>query len=259
MADVQSPAEKETDAHSLQKRYGSYASYSTAGLIEQGMTKQRPQELSGNKEVVRQEPKNSLTISMKRKAIDDSNDNDTQKRIRISTSPPEKVSIHENSPTSDVLMQSPAIAHDTPKAILDPNVDEDEWAAFEADIAATERLESKANIVISAPALNAKQIINKSLEEEYTSKREKEEAELTLDKEDAAQKMEEELHKMQILEEKVKRLRTKREELRQKSSAMNLQKQPLPMVSASPPNKENSDYSDEDENDESWDSFRFNE
>ncbi|POS83570.1 hypothetical protein EPUL_004716 [Erysiphe pulchra] len=253
MADVQLPAEKEIDSLELQMRHDSY---STA---EHGVTKQRPQELPSNKETVRQESKNSSNISKKRKATDDSDENETQKRLRLSTSPPEKFSNHENSPISDVQMQSPAITHNSSNSTLDPNVDEDEWAAFEADIAATERLESEANIVISAPALSAEQIKNKSLEEEYTFKREKEEAELTLDKEEAAQKMEEELQKMQILEERVKKLRNKREELRKKSSAMNLQKQPIPTISASPQSKDNSDESDEDENDESWDSFRFNE
>lgn len=253
MADVQLPVEKDKDAYNLQKRNVS----SSTG--EHGMTKQGPQELPNNKETVQEELKNSLIISKKRKAADGSDDNETQKRLRLSTSPLEKLSTHKNSPISDIHMQSPAITDDNPNATYDSNVDEDEWAAFEADIAATVRQESESNIVISASALTAEQIRNKSVEEEYTFKREKEEAELTLDKEDAAQKMEEELQKMQILEERVKRLRSKREELRQKSSAINLQKQPLPPVSASPQSEDDSDYSDEDENDESWNSFMFKE
>ncbi|KAI6246822.1 hypothetical protein HI914_04576 [Erysiphe necator] len=216
---------------------------------------QRAQEKPIEKESVQHESKFNSSESRKRKACNVSDGNENQKRLRQATSLSEDFSSLENSPTTEANMQSPAISPNKLNILPKPDIDENEWAAFEADIAATERLESTTNIVISASALTAEQIKIKSIEEEYSFKREKEEAELTLDKEDAAQKMEEELHNMQILEERVNRLRTKREELRQKISIMNLKKQPLPMVSPSPSNEDDSD----DDKDESWDSFMFNE
>lgn len=87
-------------------------------------------------------------------------------------------------------------------------VDEDEWAAFEADIATAEEEVKQANdAVISAPAMMVADIV----------KEESSVLDLEGEKEDAARKMEEELEEMESLEARVKRLREKREELRKRA------------------------------------------
>jgi zinc finger protein 830 len=102
-----------------------------------------------------------------------------------------------------------------------PSVNEDEWAAFEADIAATEVPAATAynESVISAPAMSAADLAAKDNEEENSRRREKQEAELEGDKEDAARRMEDELQEIEGLEQRVKKLKDMREALRGKSKA----------------------------------------
>ncbi|CZS96982.1 hypothetical protein WAI453_010287 [Rhynchosporium graminicola] len=119
-----------------------------------------------------------------------------------------------------------------------PRVDEDEWAAFEADIEKAEEEVKQANdAVISAPAMMASDIV----------KREESSAlDLEGEKEDAARKIEEELEEMESLEQRVKKLREKREELR-KRAVVN--------VVASPPVEEEEDEDDDDDDDDDDDGF----
>jgi zinc finger protein 830 len=102
-----------------------------------------------------------------------------------------------------------------------PSVNEDEWAAFEADIAATEVSAAAPydDSVISAPAMSAADLAAKDKQEEHNRRREKQEAELEGDKEDAARRMEDELQEIEGLEQRVKKLKDMREALRGKSKA----------------------------------------
>jgi len=126
----------------------------------------------------------------------------------------------------------PATPSKPPESIIvpkkvEPQVDEDEWLAFEADIASAEAQVTAANeAVISAPAMSADDIKNRTAEEEYNARKERQEAEIEGDKEDAARKMEDELEEMESLEARVRRLREKREELRKKESIASLNKAP---------------------------------
>lgn len=108
------------------------------------------------------------------------------------------------------------------------DVDEAEWAAFEADIAAVEEQQPplqqaiSADAVISAPALSAEQVVE--YEEEKRRLREKEqktimESLIEGEKEDATRQLEEEFDEMQELEARVRRLKEKREALRRESTA----------------------------------------
>jgi len=72
---------------------------------------------------------------------------------------------------------------EAPEAMMIPRpegqVDEDEWAAFESDIATAEAQVQAANdAVISAPAMSAAELTKKSAEEDYAQKKERQEAEL---------------------------------------------------------------------------------
>jgi zinc finger protein 830 len=134
-----------------------------------------------------------------------------------------------------------------------PAVDEDEWAAFEADIAAAEA--PVANTydegVISAPAISAAELAAKDKEEENRRKREKQDAELEGDKEDAAKRMEDELEEIEGLEQRVKKLKEMREALRSKnkSGAVELQTAPPP-AEGLPKDKAGAGDDEEDEEDD---------
>ncbi len=143
----------------------------------------------------------------------------------------------------------------TKKAEPEPDVDENEWAAFESDIATAEAQVKAANdAVIMAPAMSAADLKKKSQEEEYNTKKERAEAEAEGDKEDAARKMEEELEEMHSLEERVRKMRERREELRKKESMIDLSKAKVAIL---PPATIEGDDEDDEEEDEEWDGFRM--
>jgi zinc finger protein 830 len=161
------------------------------------------------------------------------------------------------SPTTEIQIPSrPATpskpVEEIPKR-LEPTVDEDEWAAFEADISAADVPVIDNDAVISAPAMTAAELEKKSLEEDYAQRKERQEAELEGDKEDAARKMEEELEEMEGLEARVKRLREKREELRKKETVVGLNKPVVPPVVSNALDEDE----EEDEDDDDWDGFRM--
>jgi zinc finger protein 830 len=137
-----------------------------------------------------------------------------------------------------------------------PTIDEDEWAAFEADIAATEVPVAEA--VISAPAISAAELAAKSREEESAQRKERQAAEMEGDKEDAARKLEEEFEEMGELEERVRKLKEKREALRTKEAAI-LQSAPQP-TEVRPLAKtavDEEDEDDEEDDEDDWAGFRF--
>ncbi|KAI1841840.1 hypothetical protein JX266_011918 [Neoarthrinium moseri] len=158
------------------------------------------------------------------------------------------------------------------------NVDEAEWAAFEAEIAASEARPPPATIgaadyadaVISAPAMTADELAAKSQEEENARKRQLLDIEIADEKEDATRALEDEFDDMAQLDERFQKLKERRDELR-KASMANLRgaaaAAAAPDKSAKLAGKENagaangdeaeSDEDDEDE-DEDWDdAFRF--
>jgi len=136
-----------------------------------------------------------------------------------------------------------------------PQINEDEWAAFEADIAAADApVDSDA--VISAPAMSAEELKKKSAEEQYAMKKERQEAEIEGEKEDAVRKLEEQLEEMEGLEARVRRLREKREELRKKESMIGLNKPVVVPVQRATPIAEEDE--DDSEDDDEWAGFRMN-
>ncbi|CRG84508.1 hypothetical protein PISL3812_01788 [Talaromyces islandicus] len=96
-------------------------------------------------------------------------------------------------------------------------IDEDEWAAFERDVAApTHRAQLPAAAVaaatISAAPVSAEELAAQQQKRKEDQTLENEDAEG--EREDAARHLEEEFEEMEQLEERVKRLKAKREELR---------------------------------------------
>lgn len=172
------------------------------------------------------------------------------------------------TPTNEVQMNipsRPATPLKTTQEIpsrpdANANVDEDEWAAFEADIAAAEVRPDPVSMsngggVISAPAMTAAELKARDAEEDNKRRRERLEAEAEGDKEDAARKLEEEFEEMESLEERVRRLREKREALRSKESAVTLVTPSE--VDVEKANELEDDEDDDEEDDDDWDGFRM--
>ncbi|TVY51613.1 Zinc finger protein [Lachnellula cervina] len=154
----------------------------------------------------------------------------------------------EVQPANEIQIPSrpatPAKATPTPPQQNVPQVNEDEWSAFEADIAAAE-IPAAEDTIISAPAMSAAQLAAQSMEETKTQRKERQEAELEGDKEDAARKMEDELDEMQGLEQRVRKMREKREALRAKESMVELK-----AVATKPQLLDEEEDEDEDEGDD---------
>ncbi|KAI6778546.1 uncharacterized protein J7T54_003296 [Emericellopsis cladophorae] len=136
-------------------------------------------------------------------------------------------------------------------------VDEDEWAAFEADIAAS-AIPVEANI--SAPAMSAADLMNQPAEEHKPSKPE---IDLQDEREEAQRALEEEFDEMKDLEAKVLKLKERREDLR-KRRAESLQGAKPTIPEDERGGKENEavvgkdeESDDEDEDEDDWDGFRF--
>tara|TARA_R110002060_G_scaffold43934_4_gene55306 strand:+ start:1374 stop:1895 length:522 start_codon:yes stop_codon:yes gene_type:complete len=141
------------------------------------------------------------SASKKRKASDENGEDTIRKRSKPGNGLPDGFF---DGPGETMEMPSRPATPSKPIA----KVDEDEWAAFEADIATAEEQVKQANdAVISAPAIMAADVVK---EESIT-------LDIEGEKEDAARKMEEELEEMESLEARVKRLRDKREELRKRT------------------------------------------
>lgn len=151
----------------------------------------------------------------------------------------------ELQPANEIQIPSrpatPAKATPTPPQRPVVEVNEDEWAAFEADIAAAE-IPAAEDAIISAPAMSAAQLAAQSMEETKTQRKERQEAELEGDKEDAARKMEDQLDEMQGLEQRVRKMREKREALRAKESMVELK-----AVATKPQLLDEEESEDEDE------------
>ncbi|KAA6413288.1 MAG: hypothetical protein FRX48_03032 [Lasallia pustulata] len=145
-------------------------------------------------------------------------------------------------------------------------IDEDEWAAFERDVATPPPEVSVAPsaliaaATISAAPLSAAEIAARSREEASTQTKERREVELEGEKEDAALRLEEEFAEMEGLEERVKRLREKREDLRSKrEEEARVQEGTEAMDGVEGAQTEGNDDDDDDDNDEGyeWDGWRL--
>ena len=122
-----------------------------------------------------------------------------------------------SAPEPTILQPSnPEVAPTPPKTAENDGVDEDEWAAFERDVATPppEASALTAEATISAAPISAAELAAQSVEEASAPRKSLRDAELEGEKEDAARQMEEEFDEMAELEDRVKRLREQRERLR---------------------------------------------
>ena len=137
------------------------------------------------------------------------------------------VSTEDFQATSDApIKTTPPIttlpSHTIPAPPVSAQIDEDEWAAFERDIATPPDpgLPSAltAEATIKAAPITAAELAAQSQAEANSQSKERREAEIEGEKEDAARALEEEFDEMEGLEERVRRLRELREELRKKQA-----------------------------------------
>ncbi|AEO63884.1 c9b8b45e-e1d7-4d97-a532-76d9bc36171c [Thermothielavioides terrestris] len=173
-------------------------------------------------------------------------------------------------PTAETQPSSATAAQAAPAP-----VDEDEWAAFEAELvhgtagstrakpvgAAVAALDSDA--VISAPAMSAAEVAAKSEEEERTRRRALVDIQLEDEKEEATRALETEFDVMEELEARARKLRERREQLRvQANGGAASAVAVADGEKGAAPGKENvsmEEDEDDDEEDEldDWDGFRF--
>lgn len=152
-------------------------------------------------------------------------------------------------------------------------VDESEWAAFEADIAATS-VPYAEDATISAPAMTAEesaavaQLTQNSEDTDGNKRKTKAEVDLEDEKEEATRALEDEFEEMEELEARVQRLRDKREDIRRKRSESQGQATAAVPAKLNGVGKENiqgtvaeatavDEEDEEEEEDDDWDSFRL--
>ncbi|KAI9826559.1 MAG: hypothetical protein M1832_006155 [Thelocarpon impressellum] len=133
-------------------------------------------------------------------------------------------------------------------------VDEDEYAAFERDIAAAAAPSAldalNTTSAISAPALSAAELAARATADANAQQKTTDDAELEGEREDAARRMEEEIEEMEALEEKLARLRAQREELRKRAAET-----PSVRDAGGDATREEDDESDGDDEADEWDGW----
>ncbi|MCJ1273263.1 hypothetical protein MMC21_001053 [Puttea exsequens] len=139
-----------------------------------------------------------------------------------------------------------------------PHVNEDEWAAFERDVAtpppSIPALNAYTSATITAAPLTAAEIAAQARDEANVQSKERREAEVEGEREDAVRALEEEFEEMEGLEERVRRLREMREALRVRRAQGNDTDRMLEEVADadSGQNESEGDSDDDDEVDPSW-------
>ncbi|PLN75840.1 hypothetical protein BDW42DRAFT_179958 [Aspergillus taichungensis] len=152
-------------------------------------------------------------------------------------------------------------------------IDEDEWAAFEREVAAPSRLPQApaaltVEATISAAPMTAEQLAAQQERDAQAAKSRSREAEAEGEREDAARFMEDEFDEMEQLEERVRRLKHMREKLRKKTGEEDTQAPGEPTATAmaekqdksaneSKDEEDDDDEDDDDDDDDDWDNWRF--
>lgn len=284
MADVRSLLKNERAARRIQHKYASYSTTGTLLCIVCHLQLKSETLWDGHlrsaghitrvhkaQEIEKEAPAVSNGDSNKKKRKASEGEDTIRKRTKAANSLPEGFFDGRAEPTPEPSNPAPPTPNEiqipsrpaTPskpvaKVPKRPDVDEDEWAAFEADIAAAEvPVAAYDGGVISAPALSAAELMAMDKEEDNKRKRERVEAEMEGDKEDAARKLEDEFEEMEGLEERVRRLREKRETLRRKEGSAEVVPVKVSEENVEVEDDENDEDNDDDDDDDDWNGFRM--
>ncbi|KAL3488855.1 hypothetical protein BJX62DRAFT_169925 [Aspergillus germanicus] len=279
MADVRSLLRSE-----LASRKGSSQTGSTPNRV----TKKRkvdPTESATRKKVRHTDPEHLLANAQIRppsaqivaEAEEEEDDVEALPQDVMSTdNTPKRPNIAEETvETMTHVLENPSIPVSEAPAPLQA-VDEDEWAAFEREVAAPTRVPPQRPAAVAAAAtISAAPITTEELaalqQKENEEMRRNREAEAEGEREDAARFLEEEFDEMEQLEERVRRLKQMREQLRMKratDSAEPIQVDDAASVAAPPEqaakaalngdkSEDEEDDDDDDDDDDDWDNWRF--
>ena len=153
-----------------------------------------------------------------------------------------------------------------------PDIDEAEWAAFEAEVvnapAAGPAAGYSADAVISAAPVTASELAARSEEEERDRRRAAADVEMEDEREEATRALETEFEEMEELEARVRRLKEKREALRLHGASRAGDDEPTAGDAASAGGAEeekteaggladDDDDDDDTDGEDGWDGFRF--
>ncbi|KAL4865602.1 hypothetical protein BDV12DRAFT_174414, partial [Aspergillus spectabilis] len=212
-------------------------------------------------------------------AEEEENDDVETAVMRTEIDTPAQIEIAEETvETTTQSFETPSILPSEP--ITEPqaeNVDEDEWAAFEREVAAPTRVSHRPAAIAAAATISAAPVTAEELaalqEKEKEDMRRNREAEVEGEREDAARFLEEEFDEMEQLEERLRRLKNMREQLRvkRKESAEMDEDVASGVVASEPgPNTEGAiavdgkdedggeeEEDDDDDDDDDWDNWRF--
>ncbi|KAK8233421.1 hypothetical protein HDK90DRAFT_265909 [Phyllosticta capitalensis] len=163
---------------------------------------------------------------------------------------PAPISAAPQPPPQDVQTTAPA------------DIDEDEWAAFERDVASPPPERSRLAAINAAATIEAKPMTAEELaaqaREEQSKQRTKQEEELEAEKEDAVRHLEEEFDEMDELEQRVRKLREQREALRRATEPGGEDATTEPDSAPAQTHEEDEDEEDDDEDDfDDFDDWRF--
>ncbi|GBF62354.1 hypothetical protein TMEN_4892 [Trichophyton mentagrophytes] len=160
------------------------------------------------------------------------------------------------------------IAEEIPPAPENQAVDEDEWAAFEREVAQPSREQLPTTIntsaTISAAPVSAAELESREREDREAMAKSREAA-LLGDREDATRFLEEEFDEMEELDQRVKRLKQMRDEIRRKrqeesSKPNDVQESELldnNHTAGDGDEDENEEDDDDDDEGGSWDNWGF--
>lgn len=136
-------------------------------------------------------------------------------------------------------------------------IDEDEWAAFEREVATPPLTTSvfTSEATINAAPLSAAEIAVQEREEANVQKKERMEAFVEGEREDAARRLEDEFEEMAGLEEKVRRLKEQREQLRKEIKRGDEDARMMSEEGNDADVDDGDDSANEDEDDDEWDGW----
>ncbi|TWU74939.1 hypothetical protein ED733_005100 [Metarhizium rileyi] len=170
--------------------------------------------------------------------------------------------LHHNASSANTTGPAPTAGKKGPTA---PQVNESEWAAFEADIAAAE-IPYDEGTVISAPAMTTEQVAAKEAADAV--RKAQVDVDIEDEKEDATRALEDEFAEMKELEARVQSLKQKRKEMLKMRRESRSQEMPAQasltagseshiVVGAAVSENDDDDDDDDEEEGDDWDGFRF--
>ncbi|EEP76416.1 predicted protein [Uncinocarpus reesii 1704] len=175
--------------------------------------------------------------------------------------------IAEPEPAVVAQTQATEASQEEPQAI-----DEDEWAAFERSVVAPTRMQVSATAAlnsgatISAAPVSAAELAARE-QEERESRTKAREAELQGEQEEATRSLEDELDEMEQLDERVKRLKEKREEILRRrgeglskdglDKARNLEMDTKDRINRDKDTNEDEEDEEDIDSADEWDDWRF--